>query len=137
MAGIGGLGMATIVGVQVLCYFAGSPIDFQTDIFGRWVVGGMLFFCLVSVVATVPRVWDVVVDGDEITVINLFVFRRKYRISDITHCVKTTGSIRVYVKGKKRTAFLVDAMNDGVDNFIKRMEKENVQIIDKVKKPVE
>ena len=33
--------MATLVGILVLCYFARNPIDFQTDIFGRWVVGGM------------------------------------------------------------------------------------------------
>ena len=38
--------------------------------------------------------------------------------------------MNVYVKGRKRKAFFIDGMTDYIGNFIKRMEKEGIEIIE-------
>ena len=77
-----------------------------------------------------PGVWDIVVDGEDITVIKFWVFRKSFKISDIEKCVMLTGDIRVYCKGRKRAAFMIDAMMKGVNNFLKRMDKEGIPVED-------
>lgn len=37
--------------------------------------------------------------------------------------------MNVYVKDRKRKAFLIDAMTDHIENFKKRMEQEGIKII--------
>lgn len=85
---------------------------------------------LVCLLAPLPRFWDIVVNGNDITIIKFFVFTKSFKISDIEKCVMTVGDIRVYVKGRKHVAFLVDAMTKGVNNFLKRMEKEGILVED-------
>ena len=95
----------------------------------------MLSICIFLMAASLPRFWDVVVDGNDITVIKLFIFKKKFTVENIRCCVIKTGEVWVYTKDRKFVAFLVDAMNNGVNNFIKRMEKENIEVIDKRKFP--
>lgn len=84
----------------------------------------------ILVIAPLPRLWDVIVDGDDITIIKLFVFRKKFKFSDISYAKITKGEIRLYKENRKRCIFMVDAMCNGRSNFIKRLRKEGIEIID-------
>lgn len=83
--------------------------------------------------SVVPGFWEMSVDQDDVTITKLFVFKRHWKISEIERCVLVTGEARVYVRGRKRMAFLVDGMFDNFATFIARMEKEQIPIINKVK----
>ena len=77
----------------------------------------------------IKGIWDVRVDGDDVTVVKAFLFRRHWKISKISHCKMGRGGLKVYVEGRKRKAFFVDGMCEHFSNFMKRMEKEGKQII--------
>ena len=81
---------------------------------------GVTFF---GMIAPLKGVWEIKVEGDNITVIKMFIFRRYWKISDISYCKMKRGGMNVYVNGRKKKAFFVDGMTDHFDNFIKRMEK--------------
>ncbi|EGT3902777.1 hypothetical protein ERM42_10515 [Clostridioides difficile] len=84
---------------------------------------------LFGMIAPLKGVWEIKVEGDNITVIKMFIFRRYWKISDISYCKMKRGGINVYVNGRKKKAFFVDGMTDHFDNFIKRIEKEGKEII--------
>lgn len=84
---------------------------------------------LFGMIASLKGVWEIKVEGDDITVIKLFIFRRYWKISDISHCKMKCGGMNVYVNGKNRKAFFIDGMTDHFDNFVKRMEKEGKKVI--------
>lgn len=84
----------------------------------------------ISVIAPLPRLWDVIVDGDDIKIIKLFVFAKHFKFSDISYAKITKGEIRLYKENRKRCIFMVDAMCNGRSNFIKRLRKEGIEIID-------
>lgn len=95
-----------------------------------------IFLCSIGaicMIAPLPRLWDVVVNGNEITIIKLFIFKKKFYISDISFCIVKKGELWVHVRGKEKTAFLVDSMTKGITNFLRRMEKENVPLFEKYK----
>ena len=94
------------------------------------ITGVFLITGLVCFVGPMPGFWDIAVDGDNITVRKFWVFRKSFKISEIKKCVILTGDIRVYCKGRTRAAFMVDAMMKGVNNFLKRMEKEGISVED-------
>lgn len=81
---------------------------------------------LLVLVAPLPRLWDVIIDGNDITIIKLFIIKKHFMIDQIDYCIPKRGEIWVYIKGRKRVGFLVDAMDNGVSNFCKRMKKENI-----------
>jgi hypothetical protein len=83
--------------------------------------------------AAIPGFWEMRVDDDDVTIRKLFVIRRHWKISEIERCVAVTGEMRVYVKGRKRMAFLVDGMFDNYSTFVDRMNIEQIPIIDKVR----
>ena len=87
---------------------------------------GVTFF---GMIAPLKGVWEIKVEEDNITVIKMFIFRRYWKISDISYCKMKRGGMNVYVNGRKKKAFFVDGMTDHFDNFIKRMEKEGKEII--------
>ena len=84
---------------------------------------------LFGMIAPLKGVWEIKVEEDNITVIKMFIFRRYWKISDISYCKRKRGGMNVYVNGRKKKAFFVDGMTDHFDNFIKRMEKEGKEII--------
>ena len=84
---------------------------------------------LFGMIAPLKGVWEIKVEGDNITVIKMFIFRRYWKISDISYCKMKRGGMNVYVNGRKKKAFFVDGMTDHFDNFIKRIEKEGKEII--------
>ena len=87
---------------------------------------GVTFF---GMIAPLKGVWEIKVEGDNITVIKMFIFRRHWKISNISYCKMKRGGLNVYVNARKKKAFFVDGMTDHFDNFIKRMEKEGKPII--------
>ena len=102
-----------------------SGIAMMSAIIGLFFIMGLICF-----LCPMPGFWDIIVDGDDITVIKLWVFRKSFKISEIDKVVMKIGDMRVYVKGKKRPAFMVDAMMNGVNNFLKRMDKEGILVED-------
>lgn len=95
----------------------------------------MVIFILVVIipgfllmVAPIKGVWDIIVDGDDITVVKAFVFKRHWKFSDIICGRVTRGGMKIYVEGRKRKAFFVDGMCEGYSNFLKRMEKEEKEM---------
>lgn len=136
LAGLGAFGFVCLVGILLFCFLNPENIvRWQTNSLFRGVFYVLIAPGIFLMVVPLPRVWDVVVDGDDITIIKLFIFKKKFHIGDIRRCVMKTGEVWVYVQNRKRVAFLVDASCNGVDNFMKRMEKETVEIIDKRPKP--
>ena len=79
-------------------------------------------------IAPIKGVWDIIVDGDDITVVKAFVFKRHWKFSDIICGRVTRGGMKIYVEGRKRKAFFVDGMCEGYSNFLKRMEKEEKEM---------
>ena len=78
-----------------------------------------------------PRFWDIVVDGDKITVIKCFIFIKKTAFSEIVKVeIANNNYIKVYKNEMKRAFFLIDPSMNGKNNFLKRIEKENIQLID-------
>ena len=104
--------------------------DTSVNVMMLIITGVFLVTGLVCFVGPMPGFWDIVVDGDDITVIKLWVFRKSFKISEIDKVVMKIGDMRVYIKGKKRPAFMVDAMMKGVNNFLKRMDKEGILVED-------
>lgn len=68
-------------------------------------------------IAPIKGVWDIIVDGDDITVVKAFVFKRHWKFSDIICGRVTRGGMKIYVEGRKRKAFFVDGMCEGYSNF--------------------
>lgn len=89
----------------------------------------MFALSLPLMIAPLKGVWDIIVDGDEITIVKAFILKRHWKISNISQCKQKLGGMNVYVKGRKKKAFFVDGMTEHYDNFIKRMEKEGIEII--------
>ena len=96
----------------------------------------MVIFILVVIipgfllmVAPIKGVWDIIVDGDDITVVKAFIFKRHWKFSDISYGKVTRGGMKIYVEGGKKKAFFVDGMCEHFSNFMKRMEKEGKNII--------
>ncbi len=81
-----------------------------------------------GMLAPMKGVWDINVDGDDITVVKAFFLKRCWKLSHISYCKVKRGGMNVYVEGRKRKAFFVDGMTDHYSNFMKRMEKEGIEI---------
>ena len=83
---------------------------------------------LLLMILPIAGMWEVQVDGDNIEAIKLFVFKKQFLFSEITHCKETRGGWKVYVNGKRKKAFFVDRMMEGANLFLKRIEKTNIPI---------
>ena len=81
---------------------------------------------MLLVVAPMKGFWDETVSDNTITVSRLWVFKKTFNISDIEYCKARRGGISVYVNGRK--AFQIDSMSTNTSNFIKRMEKEGIEV---------
>ncbi|SCZ79510.1 DUF6560 family protein [Pseudobutyrivibrio xylanivorans] len=96
--------------------------------------GIFYFFALLSFLYATPRFWDIVVDGDDITVIKLFILKKQTKFSELSKVeIANNNYIKVFKSGRKRTFFLIDPMMKGKNNFLKRIEKENIPLFDKRK----
>jgi hypothetical protein len=88
-------------------------------------------FCMA---ATIPGFWDILVDGDNITVVLCWIIRKHFKFSEIRCVVFRYGEAWVYINKRRRRAFMVDTWNDNYDVFEKRLKKLKVPFyIKKVK----
>ncbi len=127
--GILGVGIA-IAGFIGYLWQNGLEDDLDIIVMMMTIIIAFFVMGLACLLCPMPGFWDIVVDGDDITVIKLWVFRKSFKISEIDKVVMKIGDMRVYIKGKKRPAFMVDAMMKGVNNFLKRMDKEGILVED-------
>ncbi len=108
---------------------------YQEEEFSYPAIGLFSIFYLLSLISflyATPRFWDIVVDGDNITIIKLFIFTKRVQFSNIVRVeIGQNNYIKVYKEGKKRAFFLIDPMMKGKNNFLKRAEKEGISVIDK------
>lgn len=111
----------------------GSSRAGQLDGFLWIVFGGLFLLGVLLILLPCSNFWENEVAGDTLISKRFFIFRKKMHIPDIEKCVIKTnsfgGSIRVYVKGRR--VCLIDLMQDNVENFLERMEKEDIEVIDK------
>ena len=106
--------------------------EFSSAAIGLFVV--FYFLSLLSFLYATPRFWDIVVDGDDITVIKLFILKKQTKFSELSKVeIANNNYIKVFKSGRKRTFFLIDPMMKGKNNFLKRIEKENIPFFDKRK----
>lgn len=103
-----------------------------TAIFLLYALG--LFLGIPLMLAPTKGFWDIVVDGDEITVIKGYLFRRRWKFSQMTRAEITRGGVKCFVAQRRRKAFFVDNMTDNFSNFMERLEKEQVEIAPRMKK---
>lgn len=65
---------------------------------------GVTFF---GMIAPLKGVWEIKVEEDNITVIKMFIFRRHWKISNISYCKMKRGGLNVYVNARKKKHFLL------------------------------
>ena len=124
-AGLGTLVMIIAIGALVFAEVENQhiPLPIMVIFIVVVIVPGFLLM-----IAPIKGVWDIIVDGDDITVVKAFVFKRHWKFSDIICGRVTRGGMKIYVEGRKRKAFFVDGMCEGYSNFLKRMEKEEKEM---------
>ena len=120
-AGLGTIVMIIVIGALVFAQVENQDIPLPI----------MVIFILVVIipgfllmVAPIKGVWDIIVDGDDITVVKAFIFKRHWKFSDISYGKVTRGGMKIYVEGGKKKAFFVDGMCEHFSNFMKRMDDE-------------
>ena len=124
-AGLGTIVMIIAIGALVFAEVENQhiPLPIMVIFIVVVIVPGFLLM-----IAPIKGVWDIIVDGDDITVVKAFVFKRHWKFSDIICGRVTRGGMKIYVEGRKRKAFFVDGMCEGYSNFLKRMEKEEKEM---------
>ena len=127
IAFLGLIWFAFITAILFLCLYQNDGVTIAVTIaFG-------ISYCLslLSFLYPAPRFWDIVVNVDNITVIKFFVFTKRTAFSEIEKVeIANNNYIKVYKNGMKRVFFLIDPSMNGKNNFLKRIEKENIQLID-------
>ena len=57
--------------------------------------------------------------------------QKKTAFSEITKVeIANNNYLKIYKDGRKKAFFLIDPSMNGKNNFLKRIEKENIQLID-------
>ena len=124
---LGVIWFAVITAILLLCLHQGENFTMAVVI----VFGICYCLSLLSFLYPTPRFWDIVVDGDSIKVIKFFIFTKKTAFSEITKVeIANNNYLKIYKNGRKKAFFLIDPMMNGKNNFLKRIEKENIQLID-------
>ena len=121
---LGVVDMIMVIGIYVYGLYSDEK-------FSAVMYGCLIFLAapgLLLMFAPIKGIWDIIVDNDDITVMKAFIYKRGWKFSEIEYCKITRGGIKVYVKGRRRKAFFVDAMVEESGNFRKRVEKEGIPI---------
>ena len=85
------------------------------------VVGPAIALCCYSI----PGVYDITIDEDDILVRRLFISRH-WKVSSIRKCEASAGTLKVYMKGRKKPAFAVDITLENYSLFVDRMHEEGI-----------
>ncbi len=94
-----------------------------------YVCGGIFFALgLFLLIQTIPGANDTLVDCDDITVRLAWLYERHWRFSQIGYAMADHNGLHVFVKGRKRRAFAVDNMFNGMANFSSRLEHDGIEI---------
>ena len=125
-AALGAIGMALVIGVLIYGEIEGETMPLLIMIIFNIVI---VLPSALLMIAPIKGVWDVIVNDDDITVVKAFVYRRHWKFSKITYGKMKRGGMKVYVEGRTRKAFFVDAMCEHFSNFMERMEKEGKEVI--------
>lgn len=125
IAALGVIGMLVAIGILVFVEVENQEIPLSVMVIFTVVVIGP---AVLAMLGPIKGVWDVIVDGDDITVVKAFILKSHWKFSEIRCGRATRGGMKIYVEGRKRMAFFVDGMCEGYGNFLKRMEKEEKEI---------
>ena len=127
------LDITVFIGFIVLGYAVGERAVSVYVGFGIFIALGL--FLLIE---TLPGAEEIHVDHDDIEVQLAWFYKRRWSFSQIDHAASVPNKgLRVYVKGKKWRAFVVDNMCNGYMNFYKRLEHDNIEIRVKTLTPEE
>ncbi|MGI6050906.1 MAG: DUF6560 family protein [Bilifractor sp.] len=128
---VGCVGMGLFAAIELGAYYTHQDMPMIVTVLMAILIAipGLLL-CMFAI----PGFWEMHVDNDDVTIKKLFCIRKHWKISEIERCVAVTGEMRVYVKGRRRMAFLVDGMFDNFNTFVDRMNLEQIPIINKAKK---
>ena len=88
----------------------------------------LLLLGIFPMFCTIPGVWEVLVKDDDIECVKLWIFRKKFRFSDIVRCKCTRGGFKFYVKDRRRKAFFVDKYFEDADLFMKRVKSAEIEM---------
>ncbi|MGI5887830.1 MAG: DUF6560 family protein [Oscillospiraceae bacterium] len=128
---VGCVGVGLFAVIELGAYFSHQEMPMiLTVLMAIFIAIPGLILCIMPI----PGMWEMRVDDDDVTIRILFAIKKHWKISDIERCVAVTGEMRVYVKGRKRRAFLVDGMFDHYNTFVDRMQAEQIPIINKSRK---
>lgn len=105
--------------LALLCYL-------DNDIYGAYFGVPLILLGLFCMAATIPGFWDILVDGDNITVVLCWIIKKHFKFSEIRCVVFRYGEAWVYINKRKRRAFMVDTWNVNYDVFEKRLKKLKV-----------
>ena len=98
-----------------------------------YIVVSILFAMgLFLLIETLPGADEIHVNPNDITVQRAWFYKKHWSFSQIEYATVNRKGIHVYVKGRKRQAFVVDNMCNGMSNFSKRLKHENIEIREKV-----
>mgnify|MGYP006939744481 FL=1 len=124
---------AFFIGLLVLSYFVGEQSVTVYVGFGVFAAVGL--FLLIE---TLPGAEEIHVDHDDIEVQLAWFYKKHWSFSQIDYTVSDPNKgTRVYMKGRKRQAFVVDNMFTGITNFEKRLKHDNIEIRVKTHTPEE
>ena len=127
------LAIIVFTGFIVLSYAVGEQAVSVYVGFGVFAAFGL--FLLIE---TLPGAEEIHVDHDDIEVQLAWFYKKHWSFSQIDYTVSDPNKgTRVYMKGRKRQAFVVDNMFTGITNFEKRLKHDNIEIRVKTHTPEE
>lgn len=124
---IGMLVTAFCLVMMVLAYFMGEETIGVYVGFGIFAMLGLYI-----IIRTLPGADEIHVDHDDITIQLAWFHKKHWSFSQIDYATIDHNGIHVYMKGRKRQAFVVDNMCNGMSNFSKRLKHENIEIREKL-----
>lgn len=120
---IGMLVAAFCLAMMVLAYFMGEESISVYVGFGIFAMLGLYI-----IIRTLPGADEIYVDHDDITIQLAWFHKKHWSFSQIDYATIDHNGIHVYMKGKKRQAFVVDNMCNSMANFKKRLQHEKIEI---------
>jgi hypothetical protein len=125
LIGVGCMGMGIFAVIELGAYFSHQEMPFLITVLMALLIAiPGLILCFMAI----PGLWELSVDQDDVTVKKLFCVKTHWKISEIDHCAWKRGELHVYVKGRRRTAFIVDMMFDNYNTFVFRMRQEQIPV---------
>lgn len=131
---------AIIVGMVAITYvyfFITDPVQLDDVFINVIAIIFVIVLGIYPMLLPMPGVWEIRVDGDDICVVKCFLYKKRYKFSELTRCKMTRGGARFYIEGRRRKAFFLDRMMTGADLFMKRTDKAGIPIEEFVDKSLE